>query len=122
MTNYCSCGGKVALGTAHINGFSIDQEPFDSGFLEMEENDIDLDEEIISVLISACIKCKKIYSADVNETYDEKYAKVVERKEEEDGWYCPECDEKQQDGHDGVTWNDQQYCSNKCVQERKYKE
>ena len=54
------------------------------------------------------------------EIYFEKNPNKHEK--EEDGWYCPECDEHQLDSHEGVTHNDEQYCSEKCVQERRYKE
>lgn len=54
---------------------------------------------------------------------EEKYAGSVrdyflsmgDFKDEEDGWYCPECDEHQKDSNEGFTFNDEQYCSKECV-------
>jgi len=88
MTNYCKCGGKVALGMAWVNSTEPDQEPYDNGFIETIEDDVNMKindyeiklEDPISIIIGSCVKCGKIYSADVQETFDEKYAKIVERE------------------------------------------
>ncbi len=78
MTYYCKCGGKIASGIAYINGMTSDQEPFDDGFIEGNEEEIELDYPL-NFLILACVKCKKPYGADLQNTF-ENIHKVIKRK------------------------------------------
>lgn len=67
MTSYCKCSGKIGLGTSVVNGFTLDQEPFENGNKEMGEADIDIQE--FAIQVSACIKCGKIHEAFVKEDF-----------------------------------------------------
>lgn len=85
MTNYCSCGGKVALATQYFQTAEPDQEPFDNGFIEdvTREAFCSADEmrleDPIRVTVNACVDCGKVYNAQIDEDFNEKYAKVVKR-------------------------------------------
>lgn len=76
MTNYCKCGGKVALGTSGVNYMDLDQEPFDCGVIERDSEDINI--ESFNLSINACVECGKVYEVSIMEDFDDKYAKVVE--------------------------------------------
>ena len=89
MTNYCECGGKVALSMAFISNIEPDQEPYDNGFEEIIEDgekmkigDWEIGCDTFSVIINSCVNCGKVYSADVQEDFPDEYNKIIERKKE----------------------------------------
>jgi len=43
-------------------------------------------------------------------------------EEEEDSWYCEECGKEMKASEKGVFYNEEGYCSDKCIEVRKTKE
>ena len=83
MTNYCKCGGKIALCYGVANFFEPDSEPFDNGFYDKVDEKLldsgDLRTDGVGVNARVCIECKKIFGADVSESFNEEYDKTVDR-------------------------------------------
>lgn len=55
--------------------------------------------------------------------YDEKLKCWLSKiEDEEDGWYCEECNKEMKASEEGPTHNDVAYCSQECIDERKAQE
>ncbi len=69
MTYYCKCGGLIALGMAYIDEVTLDQEPYDNGFIEGNMDEVQLNNPL-SYAILVCEKCGETYSEDCQNTFD----------------------------------------------------
>ena len=70
------CGkGKIALGYIFVDTMELDQEPFESGKIELNGEDMRLNDNV-NISVHACTSCGEIYDISIqNSNLKYKYKK-----------------------------------------------